>query len=251
MKIIVPEYKNPIIKKAMKVCDDISFVENDSLAAACEILSKGEVDALVAGINITTRDMVLTCKGNLEKTHKYFSSCFVMKKENQTIIVADAGVCKNPNAEMLKDVVLETYETAKAVLDEEPRIAMLSFSSFGSGGADPSIDKIKEVVEFIKTKHPEIQIDGEMQLDVAIVPEVAKKKAPESSVAGNANVLICPDLNAGNILYKSMERFGGYVAAGPILQGFDGIVSDLSRGSTVDDVVLVFKTLEKIYASKH
>lgn len=251
MKIIVPEYNNSVMRKAINACKNISFIKNESLPAACKVLRNGEADALVAGIDITTRDMVLTCKDNLEKTYKYFSSCFVMKKENQTIIVADAGVCKNPNAEMLKDVVLETYETAKAVLDEEPRIAMLSFSSFGSGGADPSIDKIREVIDYIRTEHPEIQIDGEMQLDVAIVPEVAKKKAPESSVAGNANVLICPDLNAGNILYKSMERFGGYVAAGPILQGFDGIVSDLSRGSTVDDVVLVFKTLEKIYASEH
>ena len=251
MKIVLPEFNNDVIIGAMAAHPDADYFKTNDLQSACRMLSNREADALVAGIDITTRDMVLTCKDNLEKTHKYFSSCFVMKKENQTIIVADAGVCKNPNAEMLKDVVLETYETAKAVLDEEPRIAMLSFSSFGSGGADPSIEKIKEVIEFIKAERPEIQIDGEMQLDVAIVPEVAKKKAPESAVAGNANVLICPDLNAGNILYKSMERFGGYVAAGPILQGFDGIVSDLSRGSTVDDVVLVFKTLEKIYASKH
>ena len=84
-------------------------------------------------------------------------------------------------------------------------------------------------------------------MDVAICPEVAAKKAPNSLVAGNANVLICPDLNSGNILYKSLERFGGFTAAGPILQGFDGLVSDLSRGSTVDDVVLVFRTLEKMY----
>lgn len=250
MKIVLPEHKNSIMRKAASFCNNIEFQKSKDLLTACEILRRGEADALVAGIDITTRDMVLTCKESLEKTRKYFSSCFVMKKDNQTIIVADAGVCKNPNAEMLKDVVLETYETAKAVLDDEPRIAMLSFSSYGSGGADPSIEKIKEVMEFVKKEHPEIQIDGEMQLDVAICPEVAKKKAPESVVAGNANVLICPDLNAGNILYKSMERFGGYVAAGPILQGFNGIISDLSRGSTVDDVVLVFKTLEKIYASK-
>ena len=174
-----------------------------------------------------------------------------MNKGDQEIIVADAGVCKNPNVEMLKDVVLETYETAKAVLDDEPRIALLSFSSFGSGGMDPSIDKIKIVINQVKLERPGIQIDGEMQLDVAICPEVAKKKAPQSTTAGSANVLICPDLNSGNILYKSMERFGGYIAAGPILQGFNGIVSDLSRGSTVEDVALVFRTLEKIYNYKN
>ena len=246
MKIVIPEYKNPIMKKAMAAQEDIDFVPAESLTEALVKLRDGEVDALVAGIDITTRDMVLACKDNLEKTNKYFSSCFVMKKENKTMIIADAGVCKNPNAEMLKAIVLETYDTAKAVLDEGPRIAMLSFSSFGSGGVDPSIEKIQEVVKAIKSENPEIQIDGEMQLDMAICPEVAAKKAPESAVAGNANVLICPDLNSGNILYKSMERFGGYTAAGPILQGFNAIVSDLSRGSTAEDVVLIFETLKKL-----
>ena len=250
MKIAIPEYKNSIMKKAMAACDDIDFVRTETLDEALDQLSANVVDAVVAGIDITTRDMVLACKAKLEKTHKYFSSCFVMEKGNKTVIVADAGVCKNPNAEMLRDIVLETSETAKAVLKEEPRIAMLSFSSFGSGGADASIDKIKEAIELAKAENPELKIDGEMQLDVAIVPEVAAKKAPESEVAGNANVLICPDLNAGNILYKSMERFGGFTAAGPILQGFDGVISDLSRGSTVEDVVLVFETLQKVAISR-
>ena len=247
MKIVLPEHNNPVMKKAVGLCDDLTFVKADNLSAACEILKSGEADALVAGIDITTRDMVLTCKDKLEKTDKYFSSCFVMTKENKTLIVADAGICKNPNSEMLKAIIYETYETANAVLVEKPRIAMLSFSSFGSGGMDPSIEKIQEAVAAVKEERPEIEIDGEMQLDVAICPEVAAKKAPNSLVAGNANVLICPDLNSGNILYKSLERFGGFTAAGPILQGFDGLVSDLSRGSTVDDVVLVFRTLEKMY----
>ena len=110
-----------------------------------------------------------------------------MMKQDQTIILADAGVCKNPNAEMLKAVVLETYETAKAILDEEPRIAMLSFSTFGSGGVDPSIEKIQKVIDDIRNEYPEIKVDGEMQLDVAIRPEVAEKKAPTSEIAGRAN----------------------------------------------------------------
>lgn len=250
MKIAIPEYKNPVMKKAMAACDDIDFLKAETLDEALDQLNAGTADALVAGIDITTRDMVLSCKNKLEKTNKYFSSCFVMTKGDETIIVADAGVCKNPNAEMLKAIVLETYDTAKAVLSEEPRIAMLSFSTLGSGGADPSIEKINEVIAAVMAENPAIKIDGEMQLDVAVNPEVAAKKAPGSVVAGNANVLICPDLNSGNILYKSMERFGGYTAAGPILQGFKAAVSDLSRGSTADDVVLVFETLKKLTNSR-
>lgn len=250
MKIVLPEHENPIIKDAMSACSDINFIEADNLTSACSILNNGEADALVAGIDITTRDMVLTCKEKLEMTEKYFSSCFVMRRKEEAIIVADAGICKNPNAETLKAIVLETYKTAKAILDEEPKIAMLSFSTFGSGGKDPSIEKIQEVIKGIENEHPEIEIDGEMQLDVAIDKTVARKKAPNSTVAGNANVLICPDLNVGNILYKSMERFGGFTAAGPIIQGFKPLVSDLSRGSTVKDVVLVFRTLQKLHNNK-
>ncbi len=246
MKIVLPEYENPIIKEAVSACSDIDFIKADNLASACDVLNDKKADALVAGIDITTRDMVLTCKEKLEMTEKYFSSCFVMKREEETIILADAGICKNPDAEVLKAIVLETNETAKMILDKEPKIAMLSFSTFGSGGKDPSIEKIQEVIKEIKNEHPEIEIDGEMQLDVAIDETVAKKKAPNSTVAGSANVLICPDLNVGNILYKSMERFGGFTAAGPIIQGFKPIISDLSRGSTTEDVVLVFRTLEKM-----
>ena len=127
MKIALLEQENKTIKKAVASCPGILFLNASDMPSACEMLSGGKVDAVVAGIDITTRDMVRACKENLEKTHKYFSSCFVMEKAGQTIVVADAGVCKNPNVEMMKEIVLETYETAKAVLNDEPRIAMLSF----------------------------------------------------------------------------------------------------------------------------
>ncbi len=313
----------------MKLCSDLDFVRTDSLEEGLKV-AKAENAALVAGIDITTRDMILSCKNILEKTDRYFSSCFVMQKDDESIILADAGVCKNTSAEVLKTIILQTYETAKKVLDETPRIAMLSFSSFGSGGEDPSLTKIREAIALVRVERPEIIIDGEMQLDAAIDYGVAHKKAPASPVAdsaprgafsaadrmcassvagsaprgassaadrmcaspvagrmcaspvaGRANVLVCPDLTSANILYKSMERFGGFTAAGPILQGFgirredesfapaDGcaasrlttaddcaaparlapaIISDLSRGSTVEDVVLTFRMLEKIYS---
>ena len=267
MKIVVPEHKNKVMRKAMKLCSDLDFVRTDSLEEGLKV-AKAENAALVAGIDITTRDMVLSCKNILEKTDRYFSSCFVMQKDDESIILADAGVCKSTSAEVLKTIILQTYETAKKVLDETPRIAMLSFSSFGSGGEDPSLTKIREAIALVRAERPEIIIDGEMQLDAAIDYGVAHKKAPASPVAGRANVLVCPDLTSANILYKSMERFGGFTAAGPILQGFGirredesfaatngcaagrlvpAIVSDLSRGSTVEDVVLTFRMLEKIY----
>lgn len=118
---------------------------------------------------------------------------------------------------------------------------MLSFSTLGSGGRDETISLSQAVVEKVRETHPEILIDGEMQLDAAINPRVGEKKAPNSPVAGYANVLIVPDLNSGNILYKAMEQFGNFIAAGPILQGFNAPVSDLSRGSTVEDILAVIE----------
>ena len=123
---------------------------------------------------------------------------------------------------------------------------MLSFSTFGSGGHDPSIDKIREAIELTRNTIPGILIDGEMQLDCAIVPEISAKKFPESTIKGTANILITPDLNSGNILYKSLERFGGFTIAGPIIQGFTIPLADLSRGSTVEDTILTIKVVKKL-----
>ena len=245
MKIVFPEINHPIIKSALARCPEIEAVSAPDLTAACELLNSGDADAMIAGINITTRDVVLACREHLPMTGQYFSSCFLMQKADQKLIIADAGICKNPDAEMFEAVILQTYQTATKLFDE-PKIALLSFSTFGSGGKDPSIDKITSVLAKIRAAHPEIIIDGEMQLDTAIDPAIAQKKAPNSPVAGRANVLICPDLNSGNILYKALEHFGGWTAAGPIFQGFSKPVSDLSRGSSVDDVELVIKTIKEL-----
>lgn len=266
MKIVFPELNNPIINEAVarerELDPSFEAVPAEGLEAACNLCKNGSADAMIAGIDHTTRDVVLACKDHLGATGETFSSCFVMKRaaairaavQNHlssfpatpdTLIVADAGVTKNPTVEQLTDIIIQTYETALRVLDEEPKIAMLSFSTFGSA-KDESIDKITSVIERVRSAHPEINIDGEMQLDCAVNPVVAAKKAPNSPVAGYANVLIVPDLNSGNILYKSLEQFAGYTAAGPILQGFLKPVSDLSRGSTVEDVRLVIETMKKL-----
>lgn len=272
MKIAFPELNNPIIKEAVSEVSeadpDFEAIPTNSIEEACTLCKNGSADALIAGIDYTTRDMVLACRDYLGiaenpivgTSGKTFSSCFIMEKQGAgTLILADAGVTKNPTAEQLVDIVLQTYETALRILDDEPRIAMLSFSTFGSA-KDESIDKIKEVISRVRVLRPEIKIDGEMQLDCAVNPRVAEKKAAahfseatddsmatyRSGVAGHANVLIAPDLNSGNILYKSLEQFGDYTAAGPILQGFLKPCSDLSRGSTKEDVVLVIESMRKL-----
>lgn len=246
MRIIFSELNNPAIQEAVARCTDIEVVESNDLREGLELLSQNKGDGIVAGIDYTTRDMILACKELVSVSDKYFTSCFVMTKGSQKIVIADGGVCKNPDDDMLFAIVTQTYDTAVRVLDDTPRIAMLSYSTFGSGGKDEKIDQINRVIERVKNERPEILIDGEMQLDAAIDPAVAGKKSGNSEVAGKANVLICPDLNSGNILYKSMERFGGWIAAGPILQGFSKPISDLSRGSTVEDIISAIEVIKKL-----
>lgn len=257
MRIVFPEMGNSIIKEAVEKAPEIEAMAANNLEEACAMVASGVAEGLIAGIDYTSRDVILACKDIIgveesggarvadESAKPTFSASFVMTRGKKTYIIGDAAACKNPTEGQLYDITMQTYETAKAVLDTEPKIAMLSFSTFGSGGSDPSIDKARAVIERVRTARPEIQIDGEMQLDAAVNLRVAEKKAPGSQVAGRANVLILPDLNAGNILYKAMEQFGGFTAAGPILQGFNAPCSDLSRGSTVEDVLAVIEVIKK------
>jgi phosphotransacetylase len=182
--------------------------------------------------------VILAVRDGIGMIEKTFSSSFVIELiDGQILTLADAAACKNPSAEQLKDIVLQTVETHRAISDDEPKVAMLSFSTFGSGGKDETIDKIREAILLIRNASPGLKVDGEMQLDAAINIVIGQKKAPNSEVAGQANILIAPDLNSGNILYKSIEQFARGKAYGPILQGFNAPASDLSRGSTVDDVI--------------
>ena len=247
VRITFPEMGNEIIREAVeKVSGEVEAVPALDLTEACEMVKNGSAEGLIAGIDYTSRDVILACRDGIGAKDATFSASFVFFKEGKAqYVIGDAAACKNPTVEQLHDITLQTYETARAVLDEEPRIALLSFSTLGSGGKDPSIDRAREVISRVRAEHPEIQIDGEMQLDAAVSPRVAEKKAPDSPVAGRANVLIMPDLNSGNILYKAMEQFGGFTAAGPILQGFLTPCSDLSRGSTVEDVLAVIEVVRK------
>lgn len=246
VKIVFPEIENPVIREAVGKTEGVEVIGAENLEKACLAVKEGIAEAMVAGLDYTSREVILTCRDIIGATAKTFSASFVMTRGDVQYVVGDAAACKNPTEEQLFDIVCQTYETAKAVLDEEPRVALLSFSTLGSGGHDPSMDRAKAVLMRVRRERPEILIDGEMQLDAAINPLTAQKKAPGSLVAGRANVLIAPDLNSGNILYKAMEQFGGFTAAGPILQGFRAAVSDLSRGSTVEDVVAVIEAMKKL-----
>ncbi len=247
MKIIFPEItNNSIAQEAIKDFPNVEFLPADNLEQAAKALANNEADALISGIDYPTRDVILACKTYTSLKSQYFSSSFICQKGNQILALADGGVNKIPNQDQLYCIVEDTAKTYQAFTGEQPIIAMLSYSTNGSGGKNnPDLEKIHFVINKIRETHPEWLIDGEMQLDTAIDPEVSRKKYPDSKVEGKANVLITPDLNSGNILYKSLERFGGYTCAGPIIQGFQIPLADLSRGSTVEDVKLTLSVIIK------
>ena len=245
MKIVIPELDNPIIKEALVSFPDLEVIPAPDLESATELLASKKADSMVSGIDYPSRDVLLACKDKIPLSSKFFSSCFVGKKNGKRLIIADGGVNKIPSKEQLYTIVEDSAKTCELYLEETPKIAMLSYSTKGSGGKNPDLEKIYYVIDKIKKNHPDWEIDGEMQLDAAIDPRVGEKKVKDSTVAGHANVLITPDLNSGNILYKSMEHLGGWTMAGPILQGFEIPLADLSRGSSVEDVILTIDVIVK------
>ncbi len=203
----------------------------------CMMTHFDDTDGMVSGANSHSSDFLMPIFqiiGTKEKFHKV-SGVFFMVMKKKLMLFADCSVQVTPGAHELADTAIDTAETAKR-FGIEPRIAFLAFSTHGSS-KDPSLDYVREAVSITRDRRPDLIIDGEIQLDAAIVPEVAKKKYPDSPLKGNANVLIFPDLNSANIGYKLCERLAKANAIGPILQGLRKPVNDLSRGCTWMDIV--------------
>lgn len=224
--------------------DTVKELFEDTLYYAAMMTREGKVDGLVAGASHTTPDMAraaIRCLG-VDERITIASSAFLIAVpdcqygEDGNFVFADCGIIPEPNFRQIACIALSASELAAKVMGLNPRIALLSFSTHGSAKIK-SIEKISEALNLLKEMSPGILVDGELQVDAAIIPEVAKIKCPRSPIGGRANVLIFPDLEAGNIGYKLVQRLAKARAVGPIIMGLNKPCSDLSRGCSVEDIV--------------
>lgn len=231
--------KGITLEKAEKIVKDPMYF-------GTMMVKLGDADGLVSGAVHTTGDLLRPGLQIIKTAPgiSTVSSFFIMLVPNSTygnngmLLFSDCAVNPNPTAEQLAAIAISTAESAKKLCNMEPKVAMLSFSTKGSADHE-LVDKVRKATEIAKQLRPDLQLDGELQLDAALVKKVADQKAPESSVAGQANVLIFPDLQSGNIGYKLVQRFAGAEAIGPVCQGFAKPVNDLSRGCSAEDIVNV------------
>ncbi|HZW38824.1 MAG TPA: phosphate acetyltransferase [Ignavibacteriaceae bacterium] len=233
----VDKYYNLRKHKGM-VTDVAAKTMKRDIFYAAMMVREGVVAASVAGSTASTADVMkagIQIVGMPEGI-SIVSSFFLMVFPDKNYSFADCAVVPNPDFKQLADIAISTADNHKKLTGEEPFIAMLSFSTKGSAEHE-LIDKVREAVKIVKEKRPDLNVDGEMQFDAAVIPSIGSKKAPGSTVAGKANVLVFPDLNAGNIGYKIAQRWGKAEAVGPMVQGLKRPFFDLSRGASVDDIV--------------
>lgn len=234
------KHKGVDLEQAKKILDNNVYF-------ATMLVECGYVDGMVCGAITTTADSIRPGLEIIKSAEgvKTISSCFLMSKDNipfsqhNVICLADCGLIVNPTSEQLCDIATSTARFYEKISGNKAKVAMLSFSTNGSGGNDPSVLKVREAIELLKSKNVEFDFDGEMQFDCATQPRVAKTKYPDSKVAGEANVLVFPDLNAGNIGYKIMQYSMDAKALGPVMLGFRKPINDVSRGATYMEIALI------------
>ena len=212
----------------------------DPLTTAALLTRVGLIDAAVAGATVPSADVIragIQIIGTMPGI-KTVSSCFLMLTKLGIMTFADCAIVPEPNAEQLADIAIASAKTHQQLTTDEPRIALLSFSTKGSA-AHKRADKVINALQIIKNSNPQLCCDGELQVDAAIIPEIAATKAPQSEIDGRANVLIFPDLDSGNIGYKLTQRLGEAIALGPLVQGLKSPFMDVSRGCSAKDIVLV------------
>jgi phosphate acetyltransferase len=236
---ILEKYSNALFElrkeKGISLDDARKLLENPNYVGVMAV-ELGDADGMISGAVETTGETVkpaLQIIKTKEKFHKV-SGIFFMVLEDRLLLFADCAINIEPNSHDLADIAIDTAETAKR-FGIEPKIAMLSFAT-GNTARHPFVDKIREAVELAANRVPELVIEGPMQVDAALIPEVAERKWPDSKIKGTANVLIFPDLQSGNIAYKLVERLAKAKAIGPILQGLQKPVNDLSRGCSYHDI---------------
>lgn len=253
-RIGFPEAGEPRTRMAMERLEREGWVEpvplgdpgGGALTAAVEALRDGALDGVVAGAGTSTAEVVragLRLLGTAPGIRTVSGAFYIVPAPSaepaaEVLTFADAAVVPHPTAAQLVEIAEAACEARVRIVGDEPRVAFLSYSTRGSAGGD-SPARVREAVEGFRRCRPDVAADGELQADAALVPEVAERKAPGSPVAGRANVLVFPDLDAANLAYKLVQRLGGAVALGPILQGLARPLNDLSRGASPDDIVRV------------
>ena len=224
------------LRKGKQTAEECTALLKKSNYFGTMLVKMGKADCLLGGATYSTADTVrpalqlIKCKPGI----KSVSSCFIMVRGDEKLAMGDCAINIDPSEDEIVESTVETAHTAE-IFGIDPKVALLSYSTKGSGKGE-TVDKMRNATLRVQEAHPELKVDGELQFDAAVAPEVGKLKAPNSTVAGEANVFIFPNINAGNIGYKIAQRLGGFAAYGPIMQGLNAPINDLSRGCDAEEV---------------